>query len=69
MHLYEGKIRREIMYKVLKRDGSIVLFDITKISKAIGKAFKSVNREADQVQLHRTARRGRIRQLLHQLRP
>ena len=39
------------MYKVLKRDGSIVLFDITKISKAIGKAFKSVNREADQVQL------------------
>lgn len=39
------------MYKVLKRDGSIVLFDITKISKAIGKAFKSVSREADQVQL------------------
>ncbi len=39
------------MYKVVKRDGSVVLFDITKISKAIGKAFKSVNREVDQTQL------------------
>ncbi len=39
------------MYKVLKRDGSVVLFDITKISKAIGKAFKSVERESDQTQL------------------
>lgn len=39
------------MYKVLKRDGSIVLFDITKISKAIGKAFQSVGRETDQTQI------------------
>lgn len=39
------------MYKVLKRDGSIVLFDITKISTAIAKAFKSVGREATSTQI------------------
>ena len=29
------------MYKVIKRDGSRVLFDISKITKAITQAFKS----------------------------
>ena len=32
------------MYKVIKRDGSVVDFDITKIKRAIVKAFESVDR-------------------------
>ena len=31
------------MYKVIKRDGSVVDFDLYKISKAITKAFESVD--------------------------
>ena len=30
------------MYKVIKRDGSVVLFDITKIIEAIKRSFVSV---------------------------
>lgn len=36
------------MYKVVKRDGSVVLFDISKIVNAIKHAFESVNRNADE---------------------
>ena len=39
------------MYKVLKRDGSIVLFDITKITSAIEEAFKSVGKAYDSTQI------------------
>ena len=39
------------MYKVIKRDGSKVLFDISKITKAITKAFQSVNRKYDESQV------------------
>lgn len=40
------------MYKVIKRDGSKVLFDISKITKAITKAFKSVDRKYDESQIN-----------------
>ena len=40
------------MYKVIKRDGSKVLFDISKIAKAITKAFKSVDRKYDESQIN-----------------
>ena len=40
------------MYKVIKRDGSRVLFDISKITKAITQAFKSVNRKYDESQIN-----------------
>ena len=40
------------MYKVIKRDGSKVLFDISKITKAITEAFKSVNRKYDESQIN-----------------
>ena len=40
------------MYKVIKRDGSKVLFDISKITKAITKAFKSVERKYDESQIN-----------------
>ena len=33
------------MYKVIKRDGDIVSFDLTKISSAIAKAFEAQNRQ------------------------
>ena len=33
------------MYKVLKRDGKVVDFDVTKISEAIKKSFIGTNRE------------------------
>ena len=33
------------MYRVLKRDGSTVEFDVSKISAAMIKAFEAVNRE------------------------
>ena len=40
------------MYKVIKRDGSKVLFDISKITKAITKAFKSVDRNYEESQIN-----------------
>ena len=40
------------MYKVIKRDGSKVLFDISKITKAITKAFKSVDKKYDESQIN-----------------
>lgn len=40
------------MYKVIKRDGSKVLFDISKITKAITEAFKSVDRKYDESQIN-----------------
>ncbi len=43
---------RESMYKVIKRDGSKVLFDISKITKAITKAFKSVDRNYEESQIN-----------------
>ena len=43
---------REGMYKVIKRDGSKVLFDISKITKAITKAFKSVDRNYEESQIN-----------------
>ena len=36
------------MYKVIKRDGSVVLFDITKIIEAIKRSFVSVERNVDE---------------------
>lgn len=36
------------MYRVIKRDGNVVDFNIYKISKAIEKAFKSKNKHTDQ---------------------
>jgi len=36
------------MYQVVKRDGTVVDFDIAKIAKAIEKAFDSVNRQSHQ---------------------
>ena len=33
------------MYQVVKRDGSIADFDISKISAAVGKAFESLGKE------------------------
>ena len=36
------------MYQVVKRDGAIVSFDISKISAAIGKAFNAVNKQYNQ---------------------
>ena len=43
---------RKSMYKVIKRDGSKVLFDISKITKAITKAFKSVDRNYEESQIN-----------------
>ena len=43
------------MIKVIKRDGSKVMFDITKISKAISKAFGSVNKAYDESQINMLA--------------
>lgn len=43
------------MIKVIKRDGSKVMFDITKISKAISKAFESVNKAYDESQINMLA--------------
>ena len=40
------------MYKVKKRDGQIVEFDIQRIANAITQAFKSVNRQYDQSQIN-----------------
>ena len=40
------------MFKVVKRDGSKVLFDISKITKAITEAFKSVDRKYDESQIN-----------------
>lgn len=37
-----------IMYTVVKRDGKVVDFDISKISAAIGKAFDAQNRQYNQ---------------------
>ena len=39
------------MYKVIKRDGKITSFDISKISNAITLAFDSVNREHEKTQI------------------
>lgn len=36
------------MYQVVKRDGSVVQFDISKISSAIGKAFKALDKQYNQ---------------------
>lgn len=36
------------MYQVVKRDGEIVSFDISKISVAIGKAFSAMNKQSNQ---------------------
>ena len=33
------------MYQVIKRDGQVVAFDISKISTAITKAFEAINRQ------------------------
>lgn len=43
------------MIKVIKRDGSKVMLDITKISKAISKAFESVNKAYDESQINMLA--------------
>lgn len=43
------------MIKVIKRDGSKVMFDITKISKAISKAFGPVNKAYDESQINMLA--------------
>ena len=36
------------MYQVTKRDGQVVLFDLSKISAAIGKAFDALEKEYNQ---------------------
>lgn len=35
------------MYQVVKRDGAVVSFDISKISEAIGKAFKALDKQSN----------------------
>ena len=40
------------MIKVVKRDGSTVLFDVSKITKAITAAFKAVDRKFDETQIN-----------------
>ena len=49
MRLYGAFIKEKVMYKVMKRDGTVAEFDIAKISKAITKAF-----DAEKVNYHPT---------------
>ena len=49
------------MYKVRKRDGKIVNFDISKISGAIVKAFESLEKEYGIKVEHRDSQKDTLR--------